>query len=51
MAVAKPTSSSTASPFIAQRRQQRGDLRVARLAGKDLLHRRFGFHAREVFAG
>ena len=36
--------------FYAQSDQQGGDLRVAGAAGKDLLHRGFGFGAREIFA-
>ena len=49
IAVAKPTSSSTVSPFMRSAVSKPGDLRVAGAAGEDLFHRGFGFHAREIF--
>ena len=50
MAVAKPTSSSTVSPFM--RSAVSSPTICASLAppGENLLHRGFGFDAREVFA-
>ena len=51
IAVAKPTNSSTVSPFMRNAVSNAGDLRVGGAPGEDFLHSRFRFDAGEVFLG
>ena len=51
MARAKPTSSSTVSPFILQGDQEGGDLRMAGLAAQNNLHGGFRIGGRQVLFG
>ena len=50
IAVAKPTSSSTVSPFMRSAVSSAAICASLALPGEDLLHRGFGFGAREIFA-